>query len=201
MRVGKLAVCVFASTIALAALVGAASANRLSQSSGTWRATWASVEVSGGFGTTGHCSLTLEGSVHSRTITKTAGALIGYITRASAGPCGAGAATVLTATLPWHIRYASFSGTLPNISSTSTTIIGFAFQFTETIFDGLKCLLTSSPTEPLWNTYNREAGGAFTSVGLGGTIETTCGIRLTVSGTSAPPTVLGGTTRITLTLI
>jgi len=44
------------------------------------------------------CNLTLEGSVHSATLTKTVGLLIGYITRASIGPCPTGSATLLTAT-------------------------------------------------------------------------------------------------------
>jgi hypothetical protein len=51
------------------------------------------------------CRLTLEGSLHARTIAKVAGALLGYITRFATGQCTQGT-TILTETLPWHVRYA-----------------------------------------------------------------------------------------------
>ncbi len=199
MKLYKLVFAVVGATVLLGALVTTASANRLSQSSSTLRATWTAAEFSGGFGTV-RCSLTLEGSVHTRTITKTSGLLIGYITRASVGPCASGSATVLTASLPWHVRYNSFSGTLPSISSITTNVVGSAFQIKEPTF-GITCLATSTATEPSTGTYTRESGGTLTSVGLGGTIETSCGIRGTLGGASSIPTALGATTRITLTLI
>ncbi len=199
MKLCKLLLAASGATIVLAALVSGASANRLSQSSSTLRATWTSAEFGGGFGTV-RCSLTIESSLHSRTFTKTAGALAGYVTRASVGPCASGSATILAATLPWHLRYASFTGTLPSISSITMNVIGVAFQIREPTF-GITCLATSTTTEPAGGALNRESGGAATSVSLGGTIETSCGIRGTLSGTSGAPTVAGATTRITLTLI
>src|SRR5438270_3751470 len=116
MKLCKLLLAVVGATVLLGALVGTASAARLSNSSTTFRATWTSAEFSGGFGTP-RCSLTLEGSLHSATIVKTRGSLVGYITRASVGPCVNGSATVLTATLPWHVQYDSFTGTLPSIAT------------------------------------------------------------------------------------
>ncbi len=185
--------------VALGALVGTASANRLSFSSSTLRGTWASTEFAGGFGTV-RCSMTIEGSLHSRSIVKTAGALIGYITRASIGPCATGSATVLTATLPWHIRYSSFSGTLPNISRITANVIGMGLQIREPTL-GITCLATSTAAEPVIIIIVREAGGIIVIIVWGGEIETSCGLKGTLGGSSNAPTVLGATTRITVTLI
>ncbi len=184
---------------ALLALAGAASANRLSLSSASKDELFSSVEFSGGFGTV-RCSLTLEGSFHSKTFTKTPNLLLGYIARASIGPCPAGSATVLTTTLPWHLRYKSFVGTLPDPSGIKRLVVGLALQIQEPTF-GITCLATSTATEPAEETLNRETRtGTITSVTLGGSIETTCGVRGTLSGTSSSYTA-GGTTRVTLTLI
>jgi hypothetical protein len=197
MRTGKLLLATVTAVAALCALVGIASANRLRTSSTTARATFPRAEFSGGFGTTG-CSLTLEGTLHSASITKTAGLLIGYITRASIGPCPSGSASILTATLPWHLRYESFTGTLPNITSVRMTLIGMAFSLRETF--GISCLTASTATEPATGTFN-SSSGVLSSVTLGGSIATTCGARGTLGGTSSSLTVAASTTRITVTLI
>jgi hypothetical protein len=64
------------------------------------------------------CNLTLEGSFHSATIHKVRGALVGHVSRASVASCGFGtAATILTASLPWHITYDSFLGRLPRLEA------------------------------------------------------------------------------------
>ena len=170
MKLAKLLIALTTATITLAAYTTMASANHLSLSTQSLRATWTSFELIGGFGTI-RCSLTLEKSLHSRTITKTPELLIGFITRASIGPCSSGSATVLQATLPWHVRYASFAGTLPTISSVTTRIIGLAYQFREPSF-GVSCLLTSTATSPATLTYSLTSGSV-TSVTLGGTIP--CG--------------------------
>ncbi len=199
MKLSKLILATAGAMLLLAALVSSASANRLSDSTTTLRATWTTAEFSGGFGTI-RCALTVEGSLHSRTFTKTAGALVGYVTSASVGACSQGSATILAATLPWHARYASFTGTLPSITSTTANIVGVAFDIREPVF-GISCLALSTAAEPATGVLNREAGGAYTSVTLGGTLETSCGIRGTLRGTSSAPTVLGATTKVTLTLI
>jgi hypothetical protein len=70
------------------------------------------------------CPVTLEGSFHTRTITKTINSLVGYITRANIQEDRCAGSGILagarirwdTATLPWHVRYAGFTGTLPNIA-------------------------------------------------------------------------------------
>lgn len=181
MRLAKLILALTAATVTLAAYTTTASANHLSSSTQTFRATWSRFEYIGGFGTI-TCSLTLEDSLHSRTISKTAGLLMGAITRASVGPCASGSATVLQASLPWHVQYAGFRGTLPAIPSITTNIIGFAYQIREPTF-GAGCLLRSSATSPATGTYNL-VSGSVTSVTLGGSIA--CGEFATLSfgGTS-----------------
>lgn len=180
----------------LAVSVSSSIAGRNSSSSQTFRTTYARVNFAGGFGTT-ECAATIEGSLHTRTTTKTAGSLIGYVTRAIAGTCARGSATVLTASLPWHVRYTSFTGTLPNITRGNVSVAGVQFSIREPTF-GITCL-ASGGTATGGNT--REAGGALTSTTIGGESPTDCGINGTVSGTSTALTVLGAATRITLTLI
>jgi len=197
MKLFKLLLAVAGATVLLGALVSTASATRLSSSSQTLRATFARVDFSGGFGTT-ECAVTLEGSLHSRTIAKVAGSLIGFITRAIvAERCIRGSATILTASLPWHVRYASFTGTLPNITRLNTTVTGAQFNVREPVF-GVACLASGGTATGV---YNREAGGALTSAVIGGESPTSCGINGALNGTSTALTVLGAATRITVTLI
>lgn len=171
MRVIKQSLAAVIAAVMLLTLVGAASANDLSVSSQAMRATWTRAELTGGFGTVG-CALTLEGSMHTRTTTKTAGALIGFITRASVGPCAVGSATVLMATLPWHVQYSSFAGILPEILSIRANIISSKWLIREPAF-GVTCLFTSTASSPNTATFNLAAGGGVTSVELGGTIPCT----------------------------
>jgi hypothetical protein len=196
MKLGRALFAVVVAAALLGALVATASAARLSSTSQTIRATFARVSFAGGFGTN-ECALTLEGSFHSRTIAKTAGVLAGYVTSAILGSCIRGRGTILTASLPWHTRYASFAGTLPNITAIAATITGPQWQIQEPVF-GVTCLASGGT---LTATFNREAGGALTTIVLGGSSPTNCGISGTLSGTSNAATVLGAATRITVTLI
>jgi hypothetical protein len=199
MRTAKALLVVAGASILLAALVGSASAGRLSTSSETGRVTYREVRFAGGFGTT-VCALTVEGSFHSRTIAKTVGLLVGYVTAAAFGGCTMGSATVLRETLPWHIRYASFTGTLPSITAAVGHVVNVGFQIREPVF-GITCLARSTEASPVTTTANREAGGAMTSVRVGGAIPTNCGTEGTLEGTSTSFTVLNSATRITVTLI
>jgi hypothetical protein len=183
-------------SIVLGIWVGAASANRLRYSSTTWKSQFGFAEISGGFGSF-RCSLTLEGSLHSATITKTPEALIGYVTRASIGPCPNGSATVNTSSLPWHVRYESFTGTLPNITGFRTKVFGLELSIRETF--GITCTI-SRTAEHSTGTYTLGAGGVITREDLGGTIPTSCGFSATLAG-SGSVTLPGSTTRITVTLI
>ena len=170
MKLCKLLLTVVGATVLLGALISTASANHLSSSTQSFSARWTSFEFIGGFGSM-RCSLTLEGSLHSRTINKTPELLIGFITRASIGPCPSGSATILQASLPWHVRYASFAGTLPNIANITTRIIGLAYQIREPSF-GITCLLTSTAASPAAATYTLTSGSV-TRITLGGSIP--CG--------------------------
>jgi hypothetical protein len=197
----KLSFAALVAAVVLGALAGATSAGRLSLSSQTIRTTFPNAEyINGGFGTV-RCPLTLEGSLHSRTVMKTVNTLIGYITRAShAAACTQGGATVLLETLPWHLRYRSFTGTLPNIASVGINIIEYTVTIREPVF-GIICSVRSSAMEPATLTFTREGAGALTSAALGGTLPGSCGLNFTLGGTSNTLTVLNTTTAITVTLI
>ncbi len=199
MKLSKLLLGLVGASVLLAALVSSASARSVSTSSQTLRATFREVRFSGGFGTT-VCAVTLEGSLHTRTIAKTAGALIGYITAANLGACTTGSATILRETLPWHVRYRSFTGTLPAISSIVTDVVGASFQIREPVF-GVTCLARTTAETPARGTYTREAGGALTTATIGGESPTSCGVNGSFTGTSSALTVLNSASRITVTLI
>ena len=199
LSVAKTLIAVTAVSVAMGVLVGTATANRLAASTQTLTVTWTAVTFTDAFGGTLQCPLTLAGSLHSRTITKVAGALIGFINRASFGVCSSGSATVLQAALPWHVRYLGFSGVLPNITSVRTNVIGAALRFVTST--GVPCLFTSSTVQPLTVTYIRGAGGAVTSKSLGGTMTSNeaCafGFRTTINISGNSSTV----TPLTITLI
>lgn len=166
-----------------------------------WRSVWRSVEFVGGFGTV-RCSLTLEGSFSVRTFEPTRGLLVGYVTRASVSSCPAGSASVLTASLPWHVTYREFTGTLPTIETMSFDVVGAAIQVREPTF-GITCLMTSTAGSPM--TLNGATGEPgeegifpFTSFRIEERSSIPCGsFSATVHGTGTP-TVAGGTEAIHL---
>lgn len=195
MKCCKLLLAAIGATVLLGAAVGSASARILSTSSQTYRVAFASVRYRGPFGTT-DCVVTLEGSLHSRTIAKVAGSLIGYITVGALGACTAGTATILRETLPWHVRFHSYTGTLPNITSIRmATDTHFKIRAPE----GITCLHASTPEAPaflIFTLLNRVVTGA----NRGGTIPSACG-SATLTSNSAPVTVLNSASAITVTLI
>ena len=101
-------------TVTLALIVSTANARIVDYSSSTYRITFSELEFVAG-SVTNTCAITLEGSLHARTMTKVLNSLMGYITRAEANNCRV-VTTLLTETLPWHVRYRGFSGNLPNIT-------------------------------------------------------------------------------------
>lgn len=198
MKSCKLLLAVICASALLGALVESASARSLSTTSQTMRATFASVRFAGVFGSI-TCHATIEGSMHTRTIAKIVGALIGYVTSASMGACAEGSASILRETLPWHVRYESFTGTLPAISSARFTIVGVSFRIREPL---ATCLARSSAESPARITLNRNTGsGVVETAELGGTIATSCGANGSFSSDRGPITVLNSTTRYTITLI
>jgi hypothetical protein len=198
-----------AATALLCVLTATASANHLSINSRTIRATWNELDVIPPVGETARCLLTLEGSFHSASIAKTSGALIGYITRAtipSSSCTGILEVTVQQASLPWHVRYRGFQGTLPNITDLQTSVIGAAFLVEGTF--GIECLYLTTAADPLVDNYSIRSGHSIVNSEVGGEIrsENGCGIfgehiRLRFRGTSSTISQLGSTAGITVTLI
>ncbi|HEX4805741.1 MAG TPA: hypothetical protein VFU94_07560 [Conexibacter sp.] len=141
-----LALAGLAATLAMALGVSSASANNISLSHLLTRAIWSELEFRGGFGTV-RCAVTLESSFHESTIRKVLGALIGYVTGATVGTCAQGSATVLRETLPWHIQYGGFRGTLPEFTGVIERLIGASFRIREPIFRA-ECLARTEVNNP-----------------------------------------------------
>lgn len=127
------------------ALVGTASARRFSSSSQTFRMMFSRLEWENGFVTT-RCPVTLEGSFHAATSAKVSGTLIGYITAVPRGTCTVNTVTVLSETLPWHVRYTLFEGSLPTISRVTLNVIGFSIKGREAVTE-VVCLSSPSTAE------------------------------------------------------
>ena len=204
--------------LALASAVGTASANRLSTSGQTFRAVWTPLTFSSAEegGIQIRCNVTLEGTFHTTTITKET-RLIGYITSvAVAHPCeGFGEAfayngterilgTTLGTSLPWHLTYEGFTGTLPNITSLLVLLTGVKFQL---VGGGLICSATYGGGRTPSNARgiaNVEAGGTTIRAEERTAIPRTAGSIVCpaqgfFSGTSGGVTTPGGTAiRITL---
>jgi hypothetical protein len=130
----RLLLAVLASASLLAVLVGASAGNRLAMSETGFRVTFSPLSFIPSFGSTVRCPVTLHGSFHSRTVTKTNGALIGYVNAASVTTCEAGRLRFNAETLPWHIQYNSFGGTLPSVTSITISIIRPSFEVQGEIF-------------------------------------------------------------------
>jgi hypothetical protein len=161
-----------AATALICAVTGTASARNFSVSTLPWRAVWTAFEIRNEAGVTWRCPLTLEGSFHTRTFAKVAESLIGYVHRAAIGPCPI-ETRLLSETLPWHLRYRSFIGVLPNITAISVGIVGFAIQIREPT---ITCLGTSTAAAALILTINRGIGGALgeATPSPSATITTSC---------------------------
>lgn len=216
-RQSKLLLAALTAALILAAAVGTASAGRLLISNTGFRMVWTPLTAyrAGEAGIS--CNVTVEGTLHSNTIVKRDLALVGYITRAAfTRPCvGGGEGWVLNGierhptlgtfgtSLPWHIRYRSFRGTLPNITGIGLDVIGVSFVVD--VMSAL-CLFKSTTTQPYSGTAN-VAGGVIT----GFTVDPTAGIPRAVGGFFCPAeifargtgtfTLLGNTTPITIRLI
>lgn len=146
----------------LALAAGASSANRFSISNRNIRIVWSKINFSDPGGVVNvECDVTVEGSLHNGTITKTRGSLIGYVTRAPQPQnCVGGAVTILQEALPFHIRYDSFTGSLPRPSGERLQIVSAAFSMNV----GFNCLYRSTAAEPLFMIDNIEPNGLITGV-------------------------------------
>ena len=195
MKLSKLLLAVAGATVLLSALASSAVARNLSTSSQNIRATWARVNFAGGFGAV-ECEVVLRGSFHSRTITKTVGTLSGFITEGSIIRCSRGGGTVNSESLPWHVRYRSFTGTLPTISTISATITGAEWRVREPTF-GVTCTVAAASSSVL-ATFSLTTGTIVRADVSGSNL---CGsISATLSGSTINVDNNAGT-RVTITLI
>jgi hypothetical protein len=169
MHIRRTLLAIVGAAILLGALAGAASAGRLSTSEQRLRGVFRSMEF-GLPSVTVRCEVTVEGTFHERTAIKDLGTLMGYITRTTLGACSSGAATILTETLPWHIRYSGFEGALPEITSIIAHIVGAALRVTG---GGVNCLARSTATRPgIVNLHRDPVTHAITEASMGGRITT-----------------------------
>jgi hypothetical protein len=155
----KLMLAALAAALALGAIVTAATATRLAISNQLFRATWTEgvplvIEGGAGLGTI-RCPVTMEGTFHSRTVVKNTAALIGFITSATVfeSSCTGGLLNPLQASLPWHVFYDGFSGTLPRITAIDVRVVGAAAIVHNNF--GVSCLFTSTAASPLKASLNR----------------------------------------------
>lgn len=195
----NLRVAALLSAALLAAAVGSAAANRLSMTETKFRIAYSPISFVPSFGSTVRCPVTLEGSFHSRTSTKTAGALAGFITRASLGTCESGRARINTETLPWHVQYVSFRGALPGITSIEQATIRPSWEVDGEIFGlTVTCRYTGSRQLAI-NT--RENRGVITKhePGTESVSSETAGCPSgRLSGTASVKTPTGGTISVSL---
>jgi hypothetical protein len=203
MRLIKALLMSTAAAVVLAGLVGSATATRLSTTSQRWKATYSRVEWVGTFGTT-TCALTVEGSFHSRTSAKTLNTLTGWVTEATVStPCIRGSATILRETLPWHIVYEGFEGTLPNITGIRLGIIGSSWRINDPVV-GVTCLARTTAVEHVTVQETRERfTGRITESSMRGSIPTgpECFlVRGSITGTTTAVTN-GSGAGISITLI
>jgi hypothetical protein len=159
----KLLFLALTAALVFAAAVSAASARRFEVSNQQHRLVWSSLEFAGrepfGGTLTIRCPITLEGSLHSRTLSKVSGQLIGYVTRVfdRTEACSGGSIRILAESLPWHLRYDRFIGALPSITGIRLQLIGAAYLLT--FIGSVNCLFTATATKPALGIAEREAGG------------------------------------------
>jgi hypothetical protein len=143
------------------------------------------------------CNVTLRGSFHTRTSAKMRGSLAGYVTSATiTRPCTGGEVWILngterpTNTLPWHIIYDSFRGTLPLITGIRTALVGSSWLI---IAGGNQCLYNSTSASPAFGVINITSG---TGVATGVTAENESRIPLnaTLAGICPASASVSGTT-------
>ncbi len=153
----------------LAGAISTASARRFEISNQLIRTAWISLRFAERTATGGgevRCPITIEGSFHSKTISKVCGQLIGLISRAIAprANCtfnnGAEGFELLPASLPWRLLYINFVGVLPRIGGFITKVIRVSARLS--IF-GVSCLYESTNASPLFgSTELNEATGTVT---------------------------------------
>jgi hypothetical protein len=157
----RLGVAALLAATTLAAALGTASARNLEISAQGILSSWSRLELQTSAATV-RCPITLDGSFHSRTIPKTVNLLVGAITevRIKEANCTNGSASINNATLPWHIVYTGFTGTLPAIISVRPAVE--RFRFTTTLL-GIPCAYGAA-TDRIVGAANLNAAGEVTEL-------------------------------------
>src|SRR6266511_5819391 len=176
MKLGKLLLAVVGATALLGALVASASARNL-EGTQTVSALWARMDFGGVFGTV-ECEVRLSGSFHERTIATVAGTLIGYITEGTVLRCARFGVTIRQESLPWHRRYRSLTGTLPNITGLSETVTGAEWRIE---LSGFACTVSATNSSTIL-TY-AVSNGTVTRAEVSGT-SSCSGSNITLSGST-----------------
>jgi hypothetical protein len=203
----KLAVTAAFATAVLAAAIGTAPAGKLSFSSQTFRAVWGELLFD-----IRPCEIVIEGSFHARTFAKTAETLLGHVTRATVNALFCQRIIVLASSLPWRIRYESFTGTLPQITAIKALLLGagILIKGTDLLGRQFECLYQTSEVNELRVSFIRAANGTLTSIKPDETVgipiatwlsSAICTPDLFLSNQSESLTVLNAATLISLTLI
>lgn len=187
----KLLLTVVGALVALSMSVSGASANSLRISDQDFLAEWESLTF--GESIQIACPVTIKGSFHRETIAKSLGALLGYVTEAIVAErecessAGSGEATVLQDSLPWHITYGGFIGTLPALEGVNLNLHDTAFEIFNLPF-GISCLYqsggSSEPETAARGIVNVESGGVATNL----VAETGAEIPLNSGGFLCPGT-------------
>jgi hypothetical protein len=204
----KLSVAGLAATCLLAVAVTNATAARLSVSNKNFRIAWAALNMTstGIGGVNIPCPVTMEGSFHSATLRKVLAALVAHVSRATVaeGSCTGGRSRVNQGSLPWHVQYGGFTGTLPNITGVHISLVGAEFT---AITEAATCTTHTTASRPAKGIANLSSG-RLTGLQADETAEIpleaefACFFagegRFAGTGTG---TVLGSTTAITIRLI
>src|SRR6185312_3417037 len=142
----KLLIIALAATAALGLTVSAASARNLEFTNweNGFRIVWNPLRLEAG-GRETSCPITLEGTFERHTFAKLTPERLGKVTEAAIGTCTRNTATALRETLPWEIKYSSFTGTLPNITSVRINVIKFSWQEN---LEGITCLARTETSRP-----------------------------------------------------
>lgn len=210
----RIALCALTTTLVLAAAVSGAGARRIELSNQRFRIIWNPLQFSNtGIGFSTGCPVTLEGSFHSKTLSKVSGNLVGYVTRTyiqhpSCSPRFvnflSGAPEAEPSTLPWHVRYDSFSGTLPSITQLDFQIINFEVDIE---LNGTTCLFGSTPARPFFLLVTIGAGGILEKaiptnamIPRNGSNALLCPTEIEISG-RGNITLLGNENAITVRLV
>jgi len=149
----RLALAALMATALLALAVSDASAGRFSTSERNFELIWdnalpgkTKIEfIAPSAGINVQCKHTLLGRFAERTILKATGINQGTINHSLLNECEGGSATLLSETLPWSIRYRSFTGTLPRISGIALGIIGARYRIES---GGTTCDIITEPSHP-----------------------------------------------------